>query len=348
MSAQLKPTALLALGLMAFSTSAICEGLNVVGFGGSIAEVQKVAIFDPFTAETGIAIIQDEWGGEIAKVRVQVESGAVTWDVLQVEGAELQVGCAEGLYVPLDWSKIGDRADFLPLGNSECGLGAVGSASILMYDGEKIAEGPETWADFWDVAKWPGLRGMRNSPKETLEIALLADGVSPADIYTVLGTPEGMDRAYAKLDELKPNILWWSSGAESIQRLASAEVVMSTAWNGRPFLANKNDGRDFRIVWEAGGIVAMDNWVILNGSPKVESAYSFLAFAARPDIGAAFMKGIPYGVGQTGAYELLTEEERGQLPSSPANMQASVTTDQVFWVDNLDSIQQRFDTWKAQ
>ena len=191
MSAQAKPNALMALGLMAFGTTAISDELNVVGFGGSIAEVQKMAIFDSFTAETGIAIIQDEWGGKISRVRAQVETFAVTWDVLQVEGAELQVGCAEGLYVPLDWGKIGDRADFLPLDNSECGLGAVGSASILMFDGAKIAQGSKTWADFWDVAIWPGMRSMRNSPKETLEIALLADGVSPADIHTVLGNSEG-------------------------------------------------------------------------------------------------------------------------------------------------------------
>ncbi len=108
--------------------------------------------------------------------------------------------------------------------------------------------------------------------------------------------------------------LWWSSGAESIQRLAAAEVALSPAWNGRPFLANKKDGRNFQIVWSAGGIVARDNRVIPKGTPHVEGAYKFLAFAARPDIGAASMKGIPYSVRQTAAHDLLSDEERGQLP----------------------------------
>jgi putative spermidine/putrescine transport system substrate-binding protein len=188
---------------------------------------------------------------------------------------------------------------------------------------------------------------MRSSPKETLEIALLADGVAPAEVYKVLRTPEGLDRAFAKLDQLKPNILWWGSGAESVQRLAAGEVVMTTAWNGRPYLANKNDGRNFKIVWPAGGIVMMDYWVVLKGSPNLDAAYKFLNFASKPEVGAAFMKGIPYGVTTKASYDLLSDEERSGLPSSPANLANSVEMDFGFWVENLDAIQERFNTWVA-
>ncbi|MCA3573759.1 MAG: ABC transporter substrate-binding protein [Aestuariivirga sp.] len=343
-----KTRLLLALGGFALAAApASASELRVTGFGGSIAEVQRATLLEPFAKASGVKVIEDEWNGEIAKVRAQVESGAVTWDVVQAEGAEVAIGCAEGIYEKLDWSKIGDEGAFLPIGKSTCGLGAVGAAGVMTYDGDKIADGPKTWADFWDVEKWPGKRGMRSSPKETLEIALLADGVAPADVYTVLRTPEGLDRAFAKLDKLKPNILWWNSGAESVQRLASGEVVMTTAWNGRPFLANKNDKKNFKIVWGAGGIVMMDSWVILKGSPNLESAYAFLKFVSEPEAGAAFMKGIPYGVSTKASYDLLSDEERANLPSSPANMATSVTMDFPYWIDNLDSVQERFNTWVA-
>ncbi len=110
----------------------------------------------------------------------------------------------------------------------------------------------------------------------------MADGVPPADVYKVLATPEGVDRAFKKLDQLKPHIVWWESGAQPLQLLASGEVVMTTAYNGRISGINKAEGKNFKVVWP-GSIYAIDSWVILKDSPNKDQAMDFIAFASQPE-----------------------------------------------------------------
>jgi len=206
--------------------SAPCN-LTVVGWGGSSQDAHRNAYWRPFTQQTGITLREDVWNGGIGVLRTKVRGGDAEWDVVQVEVEELMLGCEEGLFEKIDWQALGGRDAYIAPAVHDCGVGAMVWSEILAYDGDRLKEGPRNWADFWDLRKFPGRRGMRKTPKYTLEVALLADGVEPSAVYGVLATPAGVDRAFRKLDELKPSIVWWSTVAQVPDLLASGEVALS-------------------------------------------------------------------------------------------------------------------------
>lgn len=337
--------ALLALSILGLSMSAAqARDLIFVTFGGVFQQNFKQAYIDPFAAKEGIAYKLEEWDSELSKLRAQVESNTVNWDVANAQAGDIQTGCDEGLFEEIDWSQFPNIADLLPNTMQKCGLTGISNAVILTYDGDKLAEGPTSWADFWDVKKFPGKRGLRYSAYETLEIALLADGVTTADMYKVLATPEGVDRAFAKLDQLKADIVWWRSGNESMQRLASGEVAMTTAWNARPVSVNKSEKKNFKIAWQAGGILESDGLAIVKGTPNKEQALKFLAFFASPEPEAEFFKLMPYGGPNSKAYGISDPAVLQDLPSAPDNIKYLSPVNYSFWADNMDTLTTRFST----
>src|SRR4249919_3866956 len=224
------------------SATALSRDLAVVSWGGAYQDAQREVYFKPFTAQTKIPMAEENWDGGVGTLRAKIQGGNNNWDVVQVESDELLLGCEEGLYEKLDWTKLGGKDKYMPDAVNDCGVGAIVYSFILAYDGDKIkGDTPKSWADFWNTQKWPGKRALRKGPKTTLEIALMADGVAPADVYKVLGTPAGVDRAFKKLDQLKPDLVWWEKGAQPPQLLASGEAVMVDAYNGRIDAANTKD-----------------------------------------------------------------------------------------------------------
>src|SRR5690606_21058132 len=155
----------------------------------------------------------------------------------------------EGLFETMHPDLLGNAEQYLPNVITECGVATYVWSMVLAYDAKRLAEAPSSWADFWDVKKFPGKRGLRKSAKYTLEAALLADGVARKDLYKVLGTAEGVSRAFAKLDEIKPYIQWWEAGAQPPQWLVAGDVVMSAAYNGRVAVAQR-EGASLSIVWD--------------------------------------------------------------------------------------------------
>ncbi|WP_247486209.1 extracellular solute-binding protein, partial [Bradyrhizobium sp. 193] len=177
------------------------DQLTVTGWGGAGQAAARKAMFEPFTKATGIKITEDEWSGEIAKVRAMVESRTVSWDVFDGNPTDVLQMCADGLLETIDWKKLGlDRTKFITADDHDCGVPKLASATILVYDKDKLANGPKTIADLFDLQKFPGKRGLLKNPAGNLEWALIADGVAIKDVYKVLKTPEGVDRAFKKLD----------------------------------------------------------------------------------------------------------------------------------------------------
>lgn len=320
--------------------------LTVVGAGGVLQDAERKAFFEPFAKSSGVAVTEDSYSGEMAKVRAMVASGAVTWDVMQVEQNSLLSGCAEGLFEQLDWGKIGKREDFIPEAYSDCGVGAFVWSMVPSYDKSKLTDGPKTWADFWDLKKWPGKRGFRQTAKMTLEIALLADGVAPADVYKVLATPEGQDRAFAKLDQIKSSIIWWTTGAESLERLASGDVVATATFNGRVSAANAA-GKKFALIWD-GQVFGIDYWGVVKGSPNRDNAEKFIAFAASEGAQSNFPQYIAYGITNRAAIRGVKPDLAKDLPTSEANLSSAVGLNTEFWADNGEALEARFATWRAQ
>ncbi|MFN3985604.1 MAG: ABC transporter substrate-binding protein [Rhodocyclaceae bacterium] len=319
--------------------------VTVISFGGATQAGQAKAYYQPFSAETGIKVIPGEYNGEMARITAMVQAGNVTWDVVEVESPELVRGCEEGLFEKLDYAKIGNKADFVPEAVTECGIGTFVWSTVLAYNGDRLTEAPTSWADFWNVEKFPGKRGLRKGAKYTLEFALLADGVTPDKIYEVLETEEGIARAFAKLDEIKEHILWWEAGAQPPQLLASGDLVMSSVYNGRIAAARK-EGRNLQIVWN-GSIYDFDYWAIPKGSPNLDDAYKFIAYASQPEPQAKMAIEVPYGPTHLQAVGTLAPEIAAELPTAPQNMEGAFATNTEFWVDFGEELEQRFNAWAS-
>jgi putative spermidine/putrescine transport system substrate-binding protein len=330
----------------AFSAGAAARDLTVVSWGGAYQDAQREVYFKPFMA-TGVKMAEENWDGGVGTLRTKIKGGNNNWDVVQVESEELLLGCEEGLFEKLDWAKLGGKDKYLPDAVHDCGVGAIVYSFILAYDGDKIkGDAPKSWADFWNTQKWPGKRALRKGPKTTLEIALLADGVAPGDVYKTLATPAGVDRAFAKLDKLKPNLVWWEKGAQPPQLLASGEVVMTNAYNGRIDAANVKDKKNFKIAW-TNNLYTVDSWVIMKGSPNKADAEKYLAFVNDPNNQKNLPTKIAYGVTTKAATAMIDAKTLANLPTAPANFKGSLFLNDKFWLENLDKLNQRFNAWVA-
>jgi putative spermidine/putrescine transport system substrate-binding protein len=347
---KLKKSALLAacaLGVsVAVASSVAARDLTVVSWGGAYQDAQKQVYFTPFQEQTKINMHDESWDGGIGVLRAKVEGGNANWDVIQVESEELQLGCEEGLYEHLDWSKIGGEDAYLKAAVSECGVGAILYNFILAYDGDKMKDGPKNWADFFDLTKFPGKRGLRKGPKTNLEFALMADGVPPGEVYSVLATDSGVDRAFAKLDSIKSETIWWEAGAQPPQLLASGEVAMTAAYNGRISAANQKDKKNFKIVWR-DSLFTIDSWVILKGTENLDQAYAFLNFVGEAKNQKSLPEYISYGVTNKSASDEIKADLLPDLPTNPQNLKEATQIDTAFWLENLDRLNERFNKWAA-
>jgi putative spermidine/putrescine transport system substrate-binding protein len=345
MTAFLAGTVLATSGLSAGFAAA--ETLTIASWGGSYQDAQRQLYFEPFAQEAGVTIIEDEFSGGVGVLRAQVMAGSPTWNVVQVEAEELTLGCEEGLFVPIDYGQLDYQPDaFIDGAATECGVGAIVWSKVLAYDADRTETAPESWADFWDTETWPGTRALRRGAQYNLEFALMADGVPPGEVYEMLRTEDGVQRAFDKLDELRDSLIWWEAGAQPPQMLAAREVVMTSVYNGRIAASNANDGTNFQVVWP-GSIYAIDSWVILEGTPNVETAHAFINYASHPERQAQLPAFIAYGTTVMEASDFVAPEYASDLPTTPANLERAIEFDTEFWVENSEALTERFDRWAA-
>ncbi len=322
------------------------DTLTITSWGGAYQDSQKKAYFEPYKAQ-GNTITEAEYNGEVAKIKAMVDAKAVTWDVIDVDAPTALQACAEGALEVIDWKKIGtDKAKLLGSSNSECAVPTIVFGTVFGYDTSKFPQGPTTIADFFDTQKFPGKRGMWKNPTVNLEWALMAEGVDNKDVYKVLSTPEGVDKAFAKLDTIKKDIVWWESGAQAPQLLADGQVVMTSAWNGRLQKAIDVDKKPFKIVWDHQGL-DWDYWSIAKGTPKLEEAYRFLTFATSAGPQAEQTKYIAYGPTNSDAIPNVGKEIVPNLPTAPDNLKTAFDIDASWWADNGDQLKERFNAWLA-
>lgn len=320
--------------------------LTVVNFGGANGDAQKKAYFAPYEKASGSKIVGVEYNGEQAKIKAMVESKKVTWDVVEVESPDVARGCDEGLFEKIDFSKIGNKADFTPAAIHECGVGTFVWSTVMAYNADKIKNAPVTWGDFWDMKKIAGKRGMRKGARYNLEFALMADGVAVQDVYKVLATKEGADRAFKKMTELKPNIQWWEAGAQPPQFLVAGDVALTTVYNGRIDAAQR-EGKNLQITW-TGGIYDLDFWVIPKGTPNKDAALKYIAMASSADAQSEYAKLISYGPTNTKALAKLDAKTLALLPTSAANSKTALQFNVTFWADQGEALEKRFAAWAAQ
>jgi putative spermidine/putrescine transport system substrate-binding protein len=339
-------TAALLAGTAFAASARAADELTVTSWGGSYSESQRKAYYEPYMA-AGNKITEAEYNGEVAKIKAMVEANAITWDVIDVDTATALQGCAEGALETIDWAKLGlDRSKFIGAELMECAVPTIVYGTVFGYDTSKLADGPTTINDFFDLAKFPGKRGMQKSPVMNLEWALIADGVDRKDVYTVLATSEGVDRAFKKLDSIKSELVYWDAGAQAPQMLADGQVVMVSAWNGRLQTAIDKDKKPFKIVWDHQGL-DWDWWAITKGTPKIEEAYRFVTFASGVGPQAEQTKYIAYGPANKDAIPGIAPATLPNLPTAPDNLKTAFNVDPQFWADHGDELKERFNAWLA-
>ena len=325
---------------------AAARDLTIVSLGSDSVEPLRKVFVLPFVGATRIPTSQQSWDGGIDALANHLKAPDSDWDIVELRGDELAAACDNGLLEKHDFGVIGGKHHNLPQGVSDCGVGASTRNIVLAWDRDKFPATP-TWADFWDIAKYPGKRGLFKGPRGNLEIALIADGVAPGDAYKILGTSDGVDRAFRKLDQLKPYLVWWRTGEEAEHILSSGDVLMTSAPSNQIAIAARDGRRNFGMQWTAS-LNGVRSWAIVKGSPNLRQALQFLYFAGTSAIEGRLLDVAGLGGLARDADDLLPPEVTATSPNNPANLSAAIRFDNGFWRDNLAKLGQRFDAWLAQ
>ena len=320
------------------------DSVTVASWGGSFQEAERKAFYEPAAATLGITIKEDTTNG-IADVRAQVMANAVKWDITE-QGSNTCVQLTnEGHLEPLDYSVITNTDGIDPALVTSHWVGIIYYSTIIAWSTEKFGDnGPQNWADFWDVDKFPGSRAMYYKPYYAIEGALLADGVPMDQVYDTLKTQEGQDRAFAKLEELKPHVaVWWKSGAQSMQLIKDGEVDVIAIWNGR-IKGAIDDGAKAAFTFNEG-IFDFDCVMVPKGAPNKELAMKAINEFINPVNQANLPQYIAYGPVNQKAFEtgIITPEQAKDINSAPANAKVQLVLDASYYIDRYDGLQERMD-----
>jgi putative spermidine/putrescine transport system substrate-binding protein len=347
--------------LIGTRTALAQSAITIASFGGVYTESQVQAFQKPFTAQTGLQVHNVDYNGGLAEIKAQEETKTVTWDVADVYPADALLGCNEGYFEKIDPQVLPPGADgtpalkdFYPQALSDCGVGIIIYSFVIGYDRSKFnGTVPTTLGDFFDVKKFPQKRALQKVPQVNLEWALLADGVAPGDLYATLGTREGVDRAFKKLDTIKPYVtVWWTAGSQPMELLASGEVAMVSSYNGRVFNAAQVDNKPFDTIWDRQ-IWQVDMWSILKGAPHPKEALEFIKIATSSKPEAASASWLPYGPVRKSSTPFIGKHWKTgidmapYLTTAPENFKTAVSLNVSFWSDHQDELNERFNAWLA-
>jgi len=312
--------------------------------GGIYTKAYGAVYYRPFTEKTGIEVVGVAANAEpTAQIRSMVETGSYTWDMAKISNpAILILTSGDKKYLQKHGLESEPVIATIPDHyRSDYGVGTNVYSTVLAYrsDAFKGREAPKSWADFWNVKDFPGRRALRKHPFDTIEEALMADGVPGDQVY-----PCDLDRAFAKLDAIKPEVaVWWTSGAQVEQMLGSGEVDMVATWVSRPQSAAAN-GAPVGIVWNQN-IWGCDNWSILAGTPNADACREFITFASDPKRMASLTEYFAAGVTQPAAFDYIKPEIAKDCPTSPENIKTGVPINAKYWFDNQRDVIERFNAW---
>lgn len=294
-------------------------------WGGALSDAEKAAFIDPFAAMKGIEAINTS-PTETAKIKAMVEAGAVEWDLVDVGGRTVFQGGEDGFLEELDLAKVPNAKALEPGWVSPYGVATSTGATIFAWSTNAFPDGgPQSWADFWDVARFPGPRGLYKYFYYNYEAALLAAGVKRDEVFPL--TSEKAEMALAKIAELKPSVtVWWGAGAQPPQLLSSGELALSSAWSGR-ILAASADGAPIGYTYN-DGIAWANWWVIPKGSPHAELAHEALNFALAEEQQAKLLDLKTYGPVLGSATKGADTETQKILVMNPDNIKNMVILDE--------------------
>jgi len=317
------------------------EEVVVCIWGGEFTKTQRMAYYDPFEKDTGIKVKTVSYPN-FAKMKAMVMTGNIEWDVVTAEAKWVIRGLQEGLFEPLDFDII-DTKDFFPKAVHPSGYAVLSESytHAICYNTNKFSEQrhPKTWQEFWDVEKFPGPRSLYNNPVMNLEQALLADGVSPDQLY-----PLDVDRAFASLDRIKPHVLvWFKSITQSAQLMSSQEVDLIGGTPPRMFFI-RNQGAPVGVEFNQA-MADKSYWVVLKGTKHKKAAMKLINYITRPKPLAAWVNIWPLGVANKRAYDFVKADILPVVPTSPENAEKIIWIDSEWWAQNEAQMLERWNNW---
>lgn len=347
------------------ASSAMADDMTIVSWGGAYSKSQLKAYHEPYMANNaGVNIINDESSAEaVAKLRAMSEAGNITWDVVDVVAADAIRLCDEGLAMEIDPAKHLAKApdgtsaadDFGDLIVSSCFIPQIVYSTTFGYRTDVAGWNGKEPADVcavFDLENFPGKRSLEKRPINNMEWALLCDGVAKDKIYDVLSTDEGVDQALAKLDTIKDNVVWWSAGAETPQRLADGEVVIGSTYNGRLFALIEEQKQPIKMLWDAQ-VFDLDGWIIPAGlsEERKKRALDYIFFATDTQRLADQAKYISYGPARKSSAPLVGKhadlgiDMAPHMPTDPENAKNTFLYNYEWWADNRDDLDAKFQAW---
>ncbi|MBQ2259912.1 MAG: extracellular solute-binding protein [Loktanella sp.] len=365
--AMMATTALTLAGTTAFAQD-MADDMTIVSWGGAYQASQDNAYLQPYLADNpDVSAVWDESSNEaVAMLRAMDEANNLTWDLVDVTAADAMRLCDEGLAMEIDHDALlaaapdGTSAteDFGDMIISSCFIPQIAYSTTNAYRTDVAAwDGaiPEDICALFDLETFPGTRTLERRPLNNMEWALICDGVAFEDVYDTLETPEGQDRAFAKLDTIKGDTIWWTSAAESIQSIADGEAVMGSSYNGRFFSAIVEQNQPLEMLWDAQ-VYDLDGWIIPAGLPedRLNRVLDFVFFATDTQRLADQAAYISYGPARMSSAPLVsTHAELGiemapHMPTNPDNASNAFVQNYEWWADYRDDLDARFQSWLAQ
>ena len=341
--------------IAAAAAGASQDEITFTSWTGPYMRSQMLGFVRPYEEANGVRVNVEHYAGGIDEIRDQVESANVVWDVVDLTQADSLRACEEGLLESLEDIELPDgvdgsafRDDFVEGALNRCGVGVIVWATIFAYDTEAFGDDPPSEiADFFDTDTYPGPRAIRDDPTVIMEWALIADGVAQGDVYGLLETPEGVERALAKMESIKPGLVLWENGREPIRRLNGGEVAMSSIWATTGATASREEGANFAVVWD-GRVIELDLFGIPKGSRYKDAAIDFIRFASSSESLARMVEHLPNGPTRRSSLSLLSEEVLAQLPNGPAyDEKVSILSDADWWSKNHAALEEAFEGWLA-
>jgi putative spermidine/putrescine transport system substrate-binding protein len=276
----------------------------------------------------------------IDKLKAQVDSDNVQWTVINFATvSDFLLAKDAGLLTPIDTSVVPvdqlREGTYDKYGYNEYRYGAVIGWNTDKYSG---SDAPTSLTDLFDTERFPGKRCMYKYHQfgGTLQAALLADGVAKEDLY-----PLDTERAFAKLDTIKDDIVWWDAGSQAAQYLANGTCDIGAIWNG---VAQSAAGRGspIDVAWSDGVITTSVNAIPKN-TPNEKAAQLFMAEQiTNREAEAELLKHVAYTVPLKNP--VLPAEAKKWAPEGE-NASVAVEEDDDYYFENSADLTKQFNNW---
>lgn len=327
--------------------------ITFTSWTGPYMRSQMLGLVRPYERANDLRVNVEHYNGGIAEIRDQVESANVTWDVVDLTQADSLRACKEGLLENLADVELPDGIDGTPAAEdfvdgalNDCGVGVIVWATAFAYSSSAFGDNPpDTIADFFDTGSFPGPRAIRNDPTVIMEWALMADGVERDDVYPMLETDDGVQRALKVMENIRAGLEIWETGREPVRMLNSGDVAMASVWATTGAVASAEDGADFTMIFD-GRVIELDLFGIPKGSLYRDEAIDFIRFASSSQSLADMVSYHPNGPTRKSSIALLSDETMALIPNGPAyEDKAFILADAEWWAGNHARLEEAFRAW---